>query len=626
MKWRSPLGVMNASRRKRWIARALAAEQDHDFARAADAWGRAYKVDPGYLQAGIRYAINARKAHGTERLDDFLHRMVRQFPDHPAPHRELGKNYLRTDRALARDHWARAFELDPTHEGTGLVLARLCLDLGEAEAGLDAVRQLLPSCRVSEKFANVACRTFAQTQRWDELERFCREGIEQSPEWDCFHRGLGQCVLTRIRMLIKEWDPDCRPLPISLEARGDFLRDPSGALRAWIQHPLHDSLESYRRQSAARKASNRPAATCERLKVLFVTESNWNFARGVIESLHSDPQFEVRTLELDDLPEEENPRPEVLIGMMVTAGEKSRPVVPLGHPDSYYRKLLDWADVIFAEWAFRAALWTSLFASPQKRLIVRMHSFEAFTAIAHVINWGNVDALIHVADPIREFFRAQIDVTEYGSTEIHTIPNYNDLTKFDRKKEQQARRTLGMICYDTANKNPRFALELLHHLRTKTAQWRLLLVGHPWSDDPDTDSERLYANQFHQDLVEFGLQDVVEFVPFTDRLEEVITRIGYIVSGSDREGTHEVVLQSMGGGTIPVVRNWPLMQAWGGAARLYDPLWICDTPAEAAEKIRRIDREGQHDLYCERARREAFQRYDQSVVMPQIRSVIQGIM
>lgn len=626
MIWRSALGLMNALRRRRWSTRALAAEQDHDFAGAAHAWSRAYKVDPRSLDAGIRYAINARKAHGTEGLDDFLHRMVRQFPDHPAPHRELGKNYHRSDRALARDYWARAFELDPTHEGTGLVLARLYLDLGEAQAGLDVVRQLLPSDRDSEKLATVACRAFAQTQRWDELERFCREGIEQSPEWDCFYRGLGQCVLIKIRLLIKEWDPDCRPLPISLEARSDFLRDPAGALGDWNQHPLHDSLESYRRQCAARKVSNRSAATCERLKVLFVTDFNWNFARGVIESLHSDPQFDVRTLELDDLPEEEYPRPEVLIGMMVTAGEENRPVVPLGHPDSYCRKLLDWADVIFAEWAYRAALWTSLFASPRKRLIVRLHSVEAFTAIAHVINWGNVDALIHVADPIRDFFRAQIDVTEYGTTEVHTIPNYNDLREFDRKKEQQAHRTLGMIGYNTVNKNPRFALELLHHLRAEAADWRLLLVGNPWSDEPGTDSERLYAKQFRQDLVEFGLQDVVEFVPFTERLEEVITRIGYIVSGSEREGTHEVVLQSMGAGTIPVVRNWPMMQAWGGAASLYDPLWVCDTPSEAAEKIRRIDREGQYELYCERARREAFQRYDQSVVMPQIRSVIHGNM
>ena len=609
-----------------WTARALAAEQDHDFAGAADAWGLAYKLDPRHPKVGIRYAMNARKAHRTEELDDFLHRMARQFPDHPAPHRELGKGYLLTDRALARDHWARAFELDPTHEGTGLVLARLYLDLGEAQAGLDVVRQLMPSCRDSEKFAIVACRAFAQTQRCDELEKFCREGIEQSPEWDCFYRGLGQCVLTKLRQEIKEWDSDCRPLPISLEARGDFLRDPSGVKRAWIRHPLHDSLESYRRQSAARKASNRPAATCQRLKLLFVTDSNWNFVRGVLESLHSDPQFDVRALELDDLPDEECPPPEVLIGMMVTAGEKSGPVAPVGHPDSYCRKLLNWADVIFVEWAGHAALWTSLFASPEKRHIVRLHSAEAFTALAHVINWGNVDVLIHVADPIRDFFRAQIDVTEYGNTEIHTIPNYNDLTVYDREKEQQAHQTLGMIGYNTASKNPRFALELLHHLRTEAAEWRLLLVGHPWPDEPGADSERLYANQFHRDLVEFGLQDLVEFVPFTDRLEEVITRIGYIVSGSEREGTHEVVLQSMGGGTIPVVRNWPMMQAWGGAVKLYDPLWICDTPAEAAEKIRRIDQQGQYELYRQRARHEAFQRYDQSVVMPQIRSVIQGNM
>jgi hypothetical protein len=92
-----------------------------------------------------------------------------------------------------------------------------------------------------------------------------------------------------------------------------------------------------------------------------------------------------------------------------------------------------------------------------------------------------------------------------------------------------------------------------------------------------------YRDELERRLTTLG--DAVQRPGHIDDVADELRRIGVIVSSSRREGTHEGLLQGAASGAFPIVRNWPYVRRWGGAATIVPEAWVDDTAAQAAERL-----------------------------------------
>lgn len=293
-----------------------------------------------------------------------------------------------------------------------------------------------------------------------------------------------------------------------------------------------------------------------------------------------------------------------IIGHLLLDGSARDALMAQPLPDAV-RAAIEKADTIFVEWCNEIAVIMSWIVPPDKGLVIRLHSFEAFDYYAHLINWSRVDNIIFVAAHIRRFLQAQGVCPEHSGTKVHIIPNLNRLERYRLPKTAAAARTLALIGYSSANKNPIQALDILGALRRRRDDWRLILIGHAFPEHCEKQHEEAYRKQFFSRLLEPDVRGAVDVRPFSDELEAHLTEVGYILSTSEREGTHESVLQAMASGCVPIIRCWPIVKPWLGDDAPFSRYWFFDTTDQAVERIERFAAEAMYPEVTRRAQHEA---------------------
>ncbi len=74
-------------------------------------------------------------------------------------------------------------------------------------------------------------------------------------------------------------------------------------------------------------------------------------------------------------------------------------------------------------------------------------------------------------------------------------------------------------------------------------------------------------------------------VGHTDDVAAELRHIGVILSSSTRESFHVALAEGVASGALPVVRDWPLLSAYGGPHGLWPDDWIVATPEDAARRV-----------------------------------------
>ena len=94
--------------------------------------------------------------------------------------------------------------------------------------------------------------------------------------------------------------------------------------------------------------------------------------------------------------------------------------------------VIEWCDLVWIEWANELAIHiTNELPVEDKQVIIRLHSYEALYGYCTQIKWEVVDALIFVAQHIKELLsRQQIKLPKDLVTYI--VPNGVDTDKFMR--------------------------------------------------------------------------------------------------------------------------------------------------------------------------------------------------
>lgn len=282
---------------------------------------------------------------------------------------------------------------------------------------------------------------------------------------------------------------------------------------------------------------------------------------------------------------------------------------------------LQWADLIFCEWALGNAVWFAQHKREHQVLVVRLHlqEVQARDRIDFIwqTDWSKVDRLIVITEHIYDWMLAEFPSLAGIATLVYNpIPAKSD---YAIGKNLDSRFTLGFVGAVPARKRIDLAFDVLRILRESDPRFVLRVKGnlprdYPWMSQRK-DELRWYDNTFRNsaDLIEQG---AVKFDGHGPDMAAWYREIGHILSLSDFEGSHQAVAEGMAAGCIPAIRDWT------GANRIYPAKYVRSTIAEIAELILA---ETDHQKYTDASIscRAFAQRFDNTVICSKLESIIQ---
>ncbi|WP_239311556.1 glycosyltransferase family 1 protein [Plantactinospora mayteni] len=357
--------------------------------------------------------------------------------------------------------------------------------------------------------------------------------------------------------------------------------DAAGFLAQWHASATVKALSAPRGRSGVAG----PAPSGRPLRLLIATYGNHGFLNLIRRHFEQLPDVEVRFLDPGEdgihVPLLNNSRAmiEHILSGRSTFGDRV---------EEWLGPQVEWADVVFVDWCAALAVLFTMVDPGSTRVVVRLHSFEAFAHWPHLVDFSRVDDVIFVSDHLRDLSVAAIPALTSAGSRLHAISNAMDLSSYRRAKHPDARFTLAVVGIKAVAKDPGWAVQVLRHLRAYDDRYRLALYGHDLNADASPDARRFW-DELLAEIADLEAAGAVVRMGQTDDMPEAFREVGVIVSSSVRESFHCALVEGAASGAVPVVRDWPFFAGWAASARsLFPADWVVDSPAEAAERIRSL--------------------------------------
>lgn len=285
------------------------------------------------------------------------------------------------------------------------------------------------------------------------------------------------------------------------------------------------------------------------------------------------------------------------------------------HDEARSRELVDWADAIFCEWCLGNAVWYSNNKRADQKLVVRLHAQEMGLAYKNEMNWERVDSLISISPQNHGILLK--DHAAYRD-KISLIFNCFPTTDFHRPKAEDARFNLGLVGFVPKIKRADLAVDLLKRLKAHDDRFHLFILGkqpeeYAWMLKRE-DEMRWYAD-VRESIKREGFEQSVTFDPFTDDPAAWYAKIGFLLSVSDHEGSHQAVAEGMASGARPIMRDW------FGADMLYPPEHVFENMDAATEMVLDLLEGFDADGKGTEMSNDAFQRFDTSIIGPRVEAL-----
>lgn len=363
-----------------------------------------------------------------------------------------------------------------------------------------------------------------------------------------------------------------------------------------LSSPLAERAEAYveplyasrtMRVLGAPRGRERPYAPVPEdrpLRLLVTTSANANFLHHVLSHFGDHPAVELRFLDLAEHKSLKriswSARRMLEDRLAGDASDYQEEVERLMRPH------LDWADTVFLDWSVGPAAMLTTVDPGDTRIVVRLHSYEAFTRWPHMTDFSRVDDLVFVAPHVRDLVTSVVpQLRGEHAPRTHILDNAMDLSGFARPKPPEARFTLGLIGIGQVAKDPLWAVEVLERLRARDERYRLLLMGGDMNPKTSRATSE-YLSRFEKVLRPLESSGAVVRLGPTDDVPSALTDIGTIISSSVREGSHVGLMEGAASAAVPVVRDWPFYAGRRNSARtLYPEGWVVGSPEEAAKRI-----------------------------------------
>lgn len=228
---------------------------------------------------------------------------------------------------------------------------------------------------------------------------------------------------------------------------------------------------------------------------------------------------------------------------------------------------MQWADICFFEWCDELIIYGSkLKLANEKKIICRLHSYEAFADYPGDVNWSSVDKLIFVAEHIRNFTVRRFNI-DTSKTEV--IPNGIDLSKLTFK-DRKVGFNIAYVGYINYKKGPMLLLHAFKAIYDSDNRYKLYIAG-TFQDYRDV----LY---FEQMIKEFSLENNVIYEGWQKDLDRWLEDKNYILCTSILESQNMSVMQAMSKGIKPIVHNFV------GAKTIYGK-YVWNTIQEACDMV-----------------------------------------
>jgi len=250
------------------------------------------------------------------------------------------------------------------------------------------------------------------------------------------------------------------------------------------------------------------------------------------------------------------------------------------HDEDTSYSLLEQADIIICEWALGNSVWYSEHKKPNQRLYIRFHRQEIETEFPQKIMWGTVERMIFVSPILQQKAIEKFSIPP-GKTTF--IPNYVNTSEFSLSKSSNSEHTIGMLGSVPRLKRLDRALDILKIVRLKDSRFNLRIKGklpgdYPWMLKREKEMD-WYQTQFDRIESDPILNGHVYFDEWGPDVPQWFTKINYILSVSDYEGSHQAVAEGAASGAVPTILKWD------GADQIYPSEWCYDGLESAAQAI-----------------------------------------
>ncbi|WP_051410148.1 glycosyltransferase [Brevibacillus panacihumi] len=235
---------------------------------------------------------------------------------------------------------------------------------------------------------------------------------------------------------------------------------------------------------------------------------------------------------------------------------------------SQIEQAMKWSDVSWFEWCDELIIYASKtnLASTRK-IICRLHSYEAFTNSIHAVKWTAVDKVIFVAEHIREIVGKQVRINEQRMEIVANGINEEKFKYATRKKGYN----IAYVGYINYKKGPMLLLQVIKALVDKDSRFQLHIAGQ-FQDIRD----QLY---FQQMIQEWKLQKNINFHGWQDDIDKWLEDKEFLISTSLLESQQLSIMEAMAKGIKPVIHNFY------GAKNIYPSQYVWSTINEAVEMI-----------------------------------------
>lgn len=210
-----------------------------------------------------------------------------------------------------------------------------------------------------------------------------------------------------------------------------------------------------------------------------------------------------------------------------------------------------WADLAWFEWCDQNVVGASR-VPWRGPLVCRLHSYEAFGDVPGQVNWPNVDALVFVAEHIRDLVLSKWPHIA-KETRVEVIPNGVNPTGLTYRERSHGRR-IGCLGYLNSKKGPEVLVELMR--RYRRYEWHI-------------------GGEFQDAHLAYWFRHAIEDLPhvwyhgWVDAKDEWLESVDYIVSPSIVESFGYSVAEAMLKGIKPLIRDrqgvkdlWPHECVW----------------------------------------------------------------
>ena len=264
---------------------------------------------------------------------------------------------------------------------------------------------------------------------------------------------------------------------------------------------------------------------------------------------------------------------------------------------------MEWADICWFEWCDELVIYGSqLEGAKRKRIICRLHSYEAFSEYPSQVKWEKVEKVIFVADHIRSFVLENTLALKKEQTVV--IPNGVDLEKYTYN-ERKPGFNIAYVGYINYKKGPMLLLHAFKAIYDKDKRYKLFIAGQ-FQDSRDV----LY---FKQMIKEWKMEKNIIFQGWQDNLNAWLENKNYILCTSLLESQNMSVMQAMAKGIKPLIHNFV------GAKDIYDSKWIWNSIEECKQLVARNE-------YVSREYREFVQQFSIDIVQKEIRKSLKSQM